>query len=340
VTVTDVDIEYDAAVVDAELLNRPHDVRVEGGRAYVAGKGGTFAVVDTGEMRVLGGLTCFDDAQVVCPVAPDCCYVGDAQGVFAVDVADPTDPTVVASIERPSLGLLNGWDRWGPYLVGASKRGYIGVVDVADPADPTFAGERDTLATSDVPLSRDDRTDFEERDAAVVRSPHDVRVVGHRAVVPDQHPHADRKLGVYELDAADGVVEATPIAFHEDARLRGANRVVVRDGVGYVAANYADTVGVFADVAGDPTLRAAVATAAPGPNGLALSGDLLFVGAGATVEAYDVSRDRYPELAASITDREHLRTPGSAHDMDVAGDGLFVTAQPADRLVRYEIRRG
>ena len=197
-TVTDVDIEYDAAVVDAELLNRPHDVRVEGGRAYVAGKGGTFAVVDTGEMRVLGGLTCFDDAQVVCPVAPDCCYVGDAQGVFAVDVADPTDPTVVASIERPSLGLLNGWDRWGPYLVGASKRGYIGVVDVADPADPTFAGERDTLATSDVPLSRDDRTDFEERDAAVVRSPHDVRVVGHRAVVPDQHPHADRKLGVYD----------------------------------------------------------------------------------------------------------------------------------------------
>lgn len=338
-TTVDVDIEYDAAAIDRQYLDRPHDVRVEGGRAYVVGKGGSFAVVDTGDMSVLGGLTCFDDAQVVCPVAPDCCYVGDARGVFAVDVSDPSDPEVVASVERPSLGLLNGWDRWGPYLVGASKRGYIGVIDVADPAEPAFAGERDTLATSEMPLSRDDRTDFDERDNAVVRSPHDIRVVGHRAVVPDQHPHADRKIGVYDLDVTDDVVEATPVAFHEDARLRGANRVVVRDGVGYVAANYADTVGVFDDVAGNPTLRGAFATAASGPNGLALSGDLLFVGAGATVEAYDVSTDGAPVLAASVTDREHLRAPGSAHDMDVAGDGLFVTAQPADRLVRYEVRR-
>ncbi len=318
-----VNFEFEASAIDNELLNRPHDVRVEDGRAYVVGKGGSFGIVDIEEMTVLGGLHDFDDAQVVCPVTTDRCYFGDRSGVHVVDVSDPGEPEVVGSVKHDFLSTFNGWDRWGPFLVGASKSGFLGAIRVDDPDNPSFAGGIDTQTTPGL------------------RSPHDLRVVDGHAVVPDQHQHAgDVKLGVYRLAESGGDVEFESVAFRRETRLQGANRVVVKDGVGYVAANYSETVGVFEGVPTDPSLRAVLtAREGGGPNGLALDGDHLFVGTGSMIEAYDVSTPACPAIAGTITDRQQLRSTGSAHDMDVVDDSLFVTAQQSDRLVRYHLDR-
>jgi len=321
--VTRVDLAFESAAVDRDLIDRPHDVRVEGDRAYVVGKGGSFGIVDTRNMTVLGGLHGFDDAQVVCPVTTDRCYFGDRNGVYAVDVSDPTDPDVVASLENERLRVLNGWDRWNSFLLGASKRGSLGAIDVDDPDDPSFVGGTETGTTPGL------------------RSPHDLRVLDDRAIVPDQHRHAgDVKLGVYGLGETDGTIAFEPAVFRSEPRLQGANRIVIRDDVGYVAANYSETVGVYENVPADPSLRLVLkARQHGGPNGLAPDGDHLFVGTGATIEVYDVSTPACPRIAGAITDRQRLRGPGSVHDMDVVDDALFVTAQQSDRLVRYRIDR-
>ncbi|HTM48072.1 MAG TPA: hypothetical protein VL285_05315 [Bryobacteraceae bacterium] len=98
---------------DAKALNQAHDVEVQGGVAFVAGKGGNLALVDiskAGLPRLLASLRNpveFEDAETVLPLG-DVLFLG-SRDFFAIDIRDPAHPKVLKKIsQRPRVDRING----------------------------------------------------------------------------------------------------------------------------------------------------------------------------------------------------------------------------------------
>jgi len=155
--------------------------------------------------------------------------------------------------------------------------------------------------------------------------------------VPSAGQEAPVHFGVYEV-SRDGetvlpVEDWRCVGAVADDRLAGANRVVVNGRYAYVACHYADMVGVIdLDDAAAPKLVAAMGTTGVEPDGLALQDGVLFVGAGKTVEAIDVSDPTAPRRIAHYAGGPWFTKPeaghaGNAHDLVVQGSLVYVTAQ-------------
>jgi hypothetical protein len=120
--------------------------------------------------------------------------------------------------------------------------------------------------------------------------------------------------------------------------LAGADRIVTNDRYAYVCCHYSHRLGVIdlVDPHG-PQLATIVRTAGYEPDGLAKDGSRLFVGAGRTVEVFDITRPNNPQSIAVYSGDPLFDEPegpgrGNAHDLVVHAGFVYVTAQRDDRV--------
>lgn len=367
---------------DAAALGRAHDVdvrpRSDALLAFVTGKAGAFAVVDVSRPRaprlLSSVVTGIENGETVLPLG-DVCLVGSSH-LHAVDVRDPRHPVVTARLTDASISSINGMVRWGAegrFAVAASKRGYVNVFDLADPFHPTLF------------------TAYPARAREVLVAPHDVALLdGERIVVVDQRGGAPRKLAVLRI-ASPGAGRPLPAdrwtveGTLAGEALDGANRVAVSGPasgsasgsasgpVALVAGNKSDRLAaVDLRDAARPALVTDLACADVDPCGICLAGGVLFVAAGQTLEALDVTDARRPRSLAWCrpldvfptrlgprggppagargnpdsgggADRRTGRDGGSvlgsnAHDLAYRDGYLYVTAQNDDALGVLEVR--
>ncbi len=334
---------------DTKALARPHDVEVRGSLMFVPGKGGTIAVIDVADPArpkvVWSTRYPKNDAQTVL-VHGRYLMVG-ASDFFSIHIGDPRRPRVCKRLhDRPRIDAINGMILWDDHVLYANKRGWIGAVDVSNPAEPKLAGALDTRTRGDIV------------------SPHDIARCGwNHIVIVDQRDQSPLKVRVYRVADAMGrtllpVDKWRPEGAVAGDRLNGANRVAVRGHHAFVACNKANTLAVIdlGNVAEPKTV--CVLDLHGEPSGLGLKGEVVFVGAGQTIHAFDVSNPRRPiELAAfrstkvfptayakvggkkRYTTKNGVRTVcrGNAHDLVCCHGHLFVTAQSDDQVAILRI---
>ena len=332
-----------AVLQDDEALVGAHDVEVRDGLAYVAGKGGALAIVDVKDpampMLLWSGRDsqAYEDAQTVLPLGRNRLLVG-TRDLILFDTRQPANPTLLVTVkDRPRIDRINGFARRGDTVFGANKSGYVFAADVSGLDDVRVLGvravrERDNLYT-----------------------PHDVALADELLVVVDGanfgRDSRPGKLAVYRV--ADPTTHA-PLAPDRwdapavitDLRLAGANRVRTSGRFAYVASSLAVesprhtglqnnlTVVDLSDPV-KPRLRGSVAfSEGRGPNGMEISGRVVFVAGGQSVQAIDVSNPDAPRELAFVTALAAF--PGSGddgHDLVYADGHLFVTAQNSHALV-------
>ncbi len=308
---------------DVELMG-PHDVEVEEGLAFVAGKFGTFTIVDVSSPAKPGVLSSIkrdmDECETVL-LHQGLCYVG-THAFSVVDYAVPERPEVLVSISDETIHAINGMAVWGSCVVAASKGGFVNVFDVSRPRSPRLVG---SIAT---------------RENGELQSPHDVAVVRDLVVVADQRGGSPHKAGIYRAVGNSHPREWPLLSLVDDDDLDGANRLAIRWPHVYVANNKASTIAVM-DISDParPEVVSVVPTAGTAPDGMELVGDTLYVGAEDRVEVLDVSdpcsprwlsQERYGELFP-----KHDR---GAHDLCCVGDLLYVTAQDENGIGIFRIR--
>jgi len=116
------------------------DVRVVGGRAYVAG-GTVLAIVDVSDPAVpklLGSADTTGDARDVAVAGNLAAVAESATGIELFDVGDPRAPRRIAGLAIP--GSAKGIDLAGSVAVVAAGSGGVQVVDVSKPASPAVVG--------------------------------------------------------------------------------------------------------------------------------------------------------------------------------------------------------
>lgn len=340
-----------AVLQDDAALAGAHDIEVRDGLAYVAGKGGSLAIIDVRQPASPNLLwsardpQAYEDAQTVLPLGNNRLLVG-ARDLLVFDIRQPEQPTLLATIkDRPRLDRINGFARSGNTIYGANKNGFIVAADVSDPDRIRLLGvrasrERDNLAT-----------------------PHDLALAGDFLIVADGRSFGrdsrPGQLGVYRV--VDSATRA-PLAPDQwssptlmiDLRFAGANRVKTHDGFAYVCSSLApesprntglqNNVSIV-DLSDPAKLRVRGSIAFPdgrGPNGLEFSGRVVFAAGGQTVQAIDVSNPDQPRELARVT--APTAFPGEAddgHDLVYHDGYLFVTAQTSHAIVilRVEGRR-
>ena len=238
---------------DKKALAGIHDVQLQGRYAYVAGKGpggtieegmGSFAIIDITDPRkpvITGRITEEITNGETVLLDGDICYLG-SNHFWSVDIRDKHHPKVLCKIEDPAIKSINGMVRLGSYVYAASKSGHITVFDIRDPKAPKLAAVFRTKGN--------------------FGSPHDIdRWDDQRVVVVNIRANkGEEQLRVYKVSAKGGeplppeqwVLEGTL----DDQRLRGANRVRVRDNVAFVMGNKGYSVGAVAlsQTGGSPVL--------------------------------------------------------------------------------------
>jgi hypothetical protein len=345
-------LEVAAVLHDESAFAGAHDIAVRDGLAYLAGKGGSLAIVDVKQPSAPQLLWSvrdkqkYDEAETVLPLGPNRLLVG-TRDVVLFDVTRPAQPQPMATI-NDRVNLINGFARLGDVVFGANKLGTIFAVDVAAPDTIKLLGSRET------------------RESGELGSPHDAAFCGDLLVVvsPEGFGSKSRpgRLGVYRVaDAKTGHVlptaQWTLVGRLEHPRLAGANRVVTRGKYACVGSSLSLSEGRTDDLRSNvsvielsdpakPRLRGSFDFPdARGPNGLAIAGSVVFAAGGQTVQAIDVST---PEMPKEIG-RCHAPStfPGGAddgHDLAYANGHLFVTAQTSNSLVILrvgdELRRG
>ncbi|HID24383.1 MAG TPA: hypothetical protein EYP14_18565 [Planctomycetaceae bacterium] len=327
-------------VHDDEALNRPHDVEVQGGLAFVAGKGGSLAILDVSDVtrpRVLSalvGLEQLEDAETVLPMG-NVVPVG-SRDFLAVDVSDARRPMVVKRISnRPRIDRINGMALRGQIVFTANKVGSVGVFDVSNPSDPNLVDVLDT------------------RIRGGLRSPHDIAVFGDRILVANAAHHGPVFVQVYRvadpkthalLPTDKWEIEGSIVAtgkLHE--HLGGANRIAIAGRYAGVGAFVRDRVGII-DIRNPKRLKllATMPVADIGANGMAAAGRILFVAGGEAVEAIDLSDPARPVSIAQYRNGRLFPTRrlmlgkmprfDNAHDLVYREGYLFVTAQNDNQL--------
>jgi hypothetical protein len=325
---------------DDRALNRAHDVELQGDLAFVAGKGGSLAIIDVADPtapKLVSSLVDpveFEDAETVMPMG-NVLFLG-TRDFLSIDISDPAKPRVLKKIsDRPRIDLINGMALFGNHVLTANKSGYIGVFDVSDPADPKYVEALHTAG------------------AGGPKRPHDIAVWGNHAIVVDTQQHQPHSVFLYRI-ALPGAKKPLPTAQwtlagrvssdDNDGDLQGANRVVAWGGrYAGVGAFQPDRVGVI-DVSDParPRQLANMPVCDIDATGMAIYGAMLLVSGGECVEAIDVSNPSRPVSVAqyrggALFPTRALRlgkTPryDNGHDLVYRDGYIYVTAQNDNRL--------
>ncbi len=355
-------LEVVAVLHDENALAGAHDIEIVDGRAFVAGKGftrrnlpsggifpyeagkgGSLAVLDVKQPaapKVLWSAStplAYEDAETVLPLGGNRLLIG-TRDLFLFDVGRPAQPRELAAIkDRPAVDTINGFARLGDAVFGANKQGHIFAVDVSRPDTIKLMGVRET------------------RQSGELSSPHDTAFCGDLLVIvsPEGFGSQSRpgRLGVYRVaDAKTGKVlppgRWSLVGRLEHPRLAGANRVMTRGKFAYVGSSLSENSNRTDDLRSNvsvidltdpanPRLRGSVDFADPrGPNGLELSGTVVFAAGGQSVQAIDMGDPDAPAELARLTSPAAF--PGAAddgHDLVYTDGHLFVTAQTSHSLV-------
>ncbi len=325
---------------DDEALNRAHDVELQGGIAFVPGKGGSLAIIDVSDvtkpklLSSLFGLEAMEDAETVLPVG-DILLVG-TRDFLAVDVSDPTKPKIVKRIsDRPRIDYINGMARREDVVFTANKSGYVGVFDVSDPADPKLKEVLD--AKKHGGLSK----------------PHDIAVFGDHIIVVNAGHEDVNHAQIYRvadekthklLPVNEWKIESTITGNGKlSEHLGGANRVAITGSYAGIGAFIASRVGVV-DLSNPKKAKqvANLPAADIAATGMAAVGQILFVAGGEGVEAIDISDPARPVSIAQYRAGKLFPTRrlmlgkiprfDNAHDLVYRDGYLYVTAQNDNQL--------
>lgn len=324
-----------AVLAHDQALAAAHDVEVAGHLAFIAGKGGSLAIIDVArpaEPRIVWfqhdpqGLL---EAEAVL-IDGRRLFVG-TNDFLSLDVSDPAKPVFDARLsDRPRISRINGMVKCGRHILSANKDGWIGMFDVTDPARPRLAGALNVRERHDIAY------------------PHDIDRYGDYIVVADP-----QQFGRTGKDGKLALFRVTEAATHEplppdrwtlagvaaSQRLTGANRVKVAGRYAYASGSQPAVHSHFVVVdLADPRQPREVAALEfsdmRGPNGLAVAGQVVFLAGGQTVEAIDVSDPSKPRKLAAQKLPDALPTSGdNAHDLVYRDGYLYVTGQNDNRLV-------
>lgn len=332
------------AVLHVETaLARTHDIEIRDGIAYLAGKGGSLAVVDVKQPAMPKLLWCvrdpvaYADAETVLPLGKDRLLVG-TRDLLLFDVANPAQPKLLASIkDRPRVDTINGFAKLGDVVFGANKFGHVVAVDVSTSDTIKLLGARETSERGEL------------------SSPHDAAFCGDLLVVVSPEGFGrDSKPGrivVYRVidPKTRKVLPAEQWALVsklEHPRLAGANRVMTRGSFAYVGSSLGKNSGRSDELRSNvsiidltdpaqPQLRGSIDYPdARGPNGLEIDGTNVFAAGGQTVQVVDVTSPDLPREVCRLTAPGAF--PGAAddgHDLVLVNGHLFVTAQSSHSLV-------
>lgn len=276
-----------AVLQDEMALAGAHDIEVRDSLAYVAGKGGTLAIVDVSEpsepsllWSTQDALT-YEDAEAVLPLDGNRLLVG-ARELLLFDIRQPAKPALLATAkERPRIDRINGFARHGNTVFCANKSGFIVVADVSAPDKIRLLGIR-------AARERDD-----------LFTPHAVALSGDFLVVTDGRKFGrDSKPGqiaVYRVIDASTREPLSPEQWTapkiiRDLRFAGANRVMTGGKFAYVGSSLAAEsprhTGLQNNVSivdltdpMSPRLRGSIAfSEGRGPNGMEVSRNVVFRG--------------------------------------------------------------
>ena len=338
---------------DDRALNRAHDVELHGDLAYVAGKGGSLAIIDVSDPEgpvLLSSMVDpveLEDAETVLPFGEKILFLG-TRDFLSIDVSNPENPVILKKIsDRPRIDRINGMILRGHHVLTANKSGYIAVFDVGDPAEPKFI---DSINT---------------RENGGMRSPHDIGLVGqdHIFVVNagsaiDFEEEAEVFLRIYRIADPESreLLPCSEWTFEGGIKnrgrlgenLSGANRVAIGDPkkVGpyaFVGAFACDRIGIIdISVPNKPRQIANMPVCDIDATGMAVSGKALFVSGGECVEVIDLSNPALPVSVAQfrrgnlfptrrlVFNKTHRYDNG--HDLVYRGGYIFVTAQNDNRF--------
>jgi hypothetical protein len=368
--VTDTPFSVAAVLVHEQAFDRPHDVELQGGLAFVPGKGGSIAIVDVSDptnpqlvwhQHDMGRL---DEAETVLP-AGDRLFLG-THDFISIDIRNPRQPVFEARVSTmPKISHINGMARRGDTIFAAGKNGVLAAFDVSNDRQ----GSRTRLPTrqqGDGPADLSDKTAaLNVREQFDIGWPHDVDLYADYAVVPDPRRFGrvkepgklalfqvfDRETG--ELLPADRWKLTGEVATEQ---LVGANRVQVSGHHAFVGASTRAQGGrlVVVDLS-EPDSPRQVAWLpfaqrdGWGPNGLTVAGQVVFLAGGQSVEAIDISRPQQPVKLASrrfadVFQNARPRYSGggdSGHDLVYRDRYLYVTGQNDNCLMilRVECER-
>ncbi|GAG30235.1 unnamed protein product, partial [marine sediment metagenome] len=211
-----------------DALNEAHDVELQADLAFVAGKGGSIAIIDVADPRrpelvwFRRDPEALSDAETVL-LAPGRLFLG-TNDFHSIDVSNPRAPKFDATLaDRTKIHTINGMVRRGDYLFAANKRGLINAFDVSEPAAPKPAGVLDTKQWYGIAY------------------PHDVDLFGPYLVVadPNRFGYGPGNLALFRVfnEAGDLLPDtAWKLAgLVSGGALNGANRVQVRGNYAFVA---------------------------------------------------------------------------------------------------------
>ena len=329
---------------DDQALIRPHDVELQGNLAFVAGKGGSLAIIDISDaanpsvLSAIVGPQTIEDAETVLPMG-DTLLLG-TRSLHAIDIRDPVRPELIKTItDRTIIDKINGMAKRGLYVFSAGKTGFVNVFDVSNPADPKL---HDTLNT----VERAGQT-----------KPHDIAAFGDRILVVDSATAAPAAVQIYRV-ADETTHELMPVDEWElegsipagDAArdIGGANRVAVSGNYAYVGAYRPDRVGII-DISDPKNIRQVgnIPVCDIDATGLEIAGQVLFVAGGECVEAIDVSNPEAPVSIAQYRGGDLFPTRrillngewrfDNAHDLVYRDGYLYVTAQNDNRFGIFKI---
>jgi hypothetical protein len=170
-TRSDVSFRIAAIIRHDEALNEAHDVELQENRAYVAGKGGSIAIIDIADprrpeliwyRRDRDGLA---DSETVL-LAGDRLFLG-TKGFRSINISNFRAPAIEKTLsDHTQINTINGMVRRGNTIFAANKRGIVNAINVSDPVAPEVVGV----------LRTEERFRF--------RSPHDIddlqRSISHR----------------------------------------------------------------------------------------------------------------------------------------------------------------
>jgi hypothetical protein len=332
-----------AVLQDDAALAGAHDIEVRDGLVYIAGKGGSLAVVDVKQPTAPTLLwsardaQAYEDAQTVLPLGGNRLLVG-ARDLLLFDIRQPAQPTLLSTVkDRPRVDRINGFARFGDTVFAASKDGFIVAIDVSAPDRIRLLGIRSARLHDNLAM------------------PHAVALVGDLLVVVDGSGFGrDGKpgqIGVYRV--IDPVTRAplppdqwTAPTVLADLRFAGANRVMTSGSIAYIGSSLAPESPrnrglqnnvTIVDLSDPVMLRVRGSIAFPdgrGPNGLEITRHVVFAAGGQTIQAIDVSNPDQPRELAHVT--APAAFPGEAddgHDLVYYDGHLFVTAQTSHALV-------
>lgn len=325
-------------LTDEHALNEAHDVELQGDLAFVAGKGGSVAIISIADPDAAKLIWFqrdterFRDAETVL-ISENHLFLG-TKDFHSIDITDPHAPTVDATLrDRAKIETINGMVRRDELIFAAGKEGLIAAIDVAHPKTLKFAGSLET------------RTQFQ------VRYPHDLDLLENYLIVVDPNRFGEQPgtVAVFRVFESDGQLLPAKnwilVGRLTSDSLRGANRVQVRGHFAFVGGSLSPRIsqgrslakGVVVDLS-DPSTPREIAVVefsdSRGPNGLTIAGDAWFLAGGQTVEAYDITAPSRPRLLTRFRSPKAFTTADdNAHDLVYRDGFLYVTSQGDHRFV-------